>query len=68
MAPRRLLQPGIDPPHQCDKNEQLDRIEGKLDVFLERVTAVEGRVVAHEYVAGALLAVGGLVLGFYALK
>lgn len=58
----------MPPRHECNKDDQLDRIENKLDSFLERVTTVEGRVVAHEYVAVSLIAVGGLVSAFLALK
>lgn len=54
--------------HDCDRRDQLDRIETKLDTFLERITAVEGRVAAHEYVAVSLLSVGGLIAALLALK
>lgn len=58
----------MPPRHECHKDEQLDRIESKLDAFLERVTAAEGRLVAHEYVAVSLVAVGGVIAAFLALK
>ncbi len=55
------------PDHDCDKGDQLDRIEQKLDSFLEGLTELKGRVLAHEMVAGAVLACGGLVAAFWAL-
>lgn len=45
----------------------LNRIEEKLDAYLERLTAAESRVVAHELVAGAILAVLTLGVGAWAV-
>ncbi len=52
---------------QDDIVDSLKRIEEKLDAYLERITAVESRVVAHELVAGALVALIGLGLGIAAV-
>ena len=46
--------------HDCDKGDQLQRIEDKLDNFLEGLTELKGRVAAHEMVAAAVVAVIGL--------
>ncbi len=54
--------------HDCDRRDQLDRIEDKLDNFLEGLVELKGRVVAHEYVAVSLIAVGGLIAALLALK
>lgn len=53
--------------HDCLKGDQLDRIEEKLDAFLDRLSHLESRVTGHEMVAGGVIAVAGLAAAFVAL-
>jgi hypothetical protein len=55
------------PDHDCEKGDQLQRIEDKLDAFLDRLSHLESRVTGHELVAGGVLGVGGLVVAIVAI-
>lgn len=61
--------------HECSQEELLSRLENKIDKILESQSdikatqaSLKGRILAHEMVAGSLLAIAGLVAAFLAIK
>jgi hypothetical protein len=51
----------------CERGDQLDRMEAKMDQFLEGLTEVKGRLFAHELVVGSVVTLLGLGLGIWGL-
>lgn len=54
-------------PHECERADQLDRIEEKLDKALEVVGDLKGRVFAHELLAASAVTVVGLALAAWSV-